>query len=484
MRQRQYGERPASDDHFGIPRSRAAHGLRNTHAHRHTSYASSSSSSSKADSCADPPRRPVVNSWAAHPRLRNVAANSDANSNATAPYAETVLGGAVSSPPPAPGAGKPASGLRSSLPVATASTVEFAESAPNSASTISARPDPSASVAQPAPDGPTAQSVLTAQLPSPGQPTTHAIAVRSSPTAAQEEAATEAGDQPEASARRLVAAVVTNTSLLTALVIYMGWAYLDARLGYFGVSPLSLNLGILDYALHSLAFFFNTNIIFLAVVVVGAIAFLPRVAVIVKPQLAALDRLIPRAVSKAARRIFPATGNLAARLGIVIIVVTVPLIWAGLQNNRLHAWFYDNQTVFYLVILLMGAGPLLATRAKTARHVMSLLSPLTIAIAVACLLWAAGLYASNLGTREAIFLTRNLVSQTAVTLYSARPLGIFGSEVKAQIVRGSFYRYKYQGLRLLIMDSGTYYLLPADWTPANNHVYIINSSDEITVEFS
>lgn len=458
MWQQQYRECLASGDYFDIPRARPAPALRHALALRQAVDASSSSSKAHFYA-AHPRRRHFVDSWAACPRLPKLHAIGNADSGATYyACAGTILGGAVSSPPPAPGAAKPATGTSSSLPVAAAGTVQPAEVTPVSASANSAQPGPSAS----------------------------AIPVRSSPTAAQEieVAATEAGDRPEASAWRLAAAVVTNTSLLTALVIYMGWAYLNARLGYFDVSPLNLNLGIVDYALHSLAFFFNTNIIFFAVVLIGATAFFPRVMRIVKTRLAALDSVLPRAVSEAVRRTFPATGNPAARLGVVIIIVTVPLIWAGLQNNGLHAWFYDNQTVFYLVILLMGAGPLLVTRPKAARSVMSFLNPLAIAIAVACLLWASGLYASNLGTREAIALTRNLAAQTAVTLYSAQPLGIFGSQVKAQIVRGSFYRYRYQGLRLLIMDSGTYYLLPVDWTPANNHVYVINSSDEITIEFS
>jgi hypothetical protein len=64
------------------------------------------------------------------------------------------------------------------------------------------------------------------------------------------------------------------------------------------------------------------------------------------------------------------------------------------------------------------------------------------------------------------------------------PLGLSGDGVKVQPVHGSMYHYRYYGLRLLIDESGTYYLLPEEWKPGKSHTYVIGDSDQIRIEFS
>ena len=46
------------------------------------------------------------------------------------------------------------------------------------------------------------------------------------------------------------------------------------------------------------------------------------------------------------------------------------------------------------------------------------------------------------------------------------------------------YHYRYQGLRLLITRSGTYYLLPLGWSQQNGNdiTYILDDSDQIRIE--
>jgi hypothetical protein len=47
---------------------------------------------------------------------------------------------------------------------------------------------------------------------------------------------------------------------------------------------------------------------------------------------------------------------------------------------------------------------------------------------------------------------------------------------------GFLYHYRYEGLRLLYMNSGTYYLLPAGWIPQLPLTFILDTSDETSVE--
>ena len=44
------------------------------------------------------------------------------------------------------------------------------------------------------------------------------------------------------------------------------------------------------------------------------------------------------------------------------------------------------------------------------------------------------------------------------------------------------YHYRYLGLRLLLMQSGTYYLVPVGWSPQYDLTYILDQSDPIRIE--
>jgi hypothetical protein len=72
-------------------------------------------------------------------------------------------------------------------------------------------------------------------------------------------------------ARGIAAQVVANTSLLVAVLVYMGWAYDDALYGYFHLSPLDLDVGIVEYMLRSLNLF-SPDLIMVAVEIVAVAA--------------------------------------------------------------------------------------------------------------------------------------------------------------------------------------------------------------------
>jgi hypothetical protein len=86
---------------------------------------------------------------------------------------------------------------------------------------------------------------------------------------------------------------------------------------------------------------------------------------------------------------------------------------------------------------------------------------LAIIVAAICALSAGSIYANNLGVRAAQGFVRGLPAATAVADYSIQPLALSGPGVTVQHLSAAFrYHYNYEGLRLLIYRSGTYYLLP------------------------
>jgi hypothetical protein len=282
-------------------------------------------------------------------------------------------------------------------------------------------------------------------------------------------------------ARGIAAQVVANTSLLVAVLVYMGWAYDDALYGYFHLSPLDLDVGIVEYMLRSLNLF-SPDLVMVAVVIVAVAAV--RTWGLERTPLArdVSGRLTTRAWAvPGVRRLVPARGAGRPHPG------RVPLIGAGVAVTVVAlglAWAAGHVFVStYLVLALLGAGPLLLTWPTRAEPRGRAPYSLAIVIAAVCALWATSLYAHDAGIRAARNLVRNLPSRASVVVYSTEPLTLSGPGMKLITLAPSFhYRFEYLGLRLLLDRAGTYYLLPAGWNPHLDITYVLGPDDPVRVE--
>ena len=70
------------------------------------------------------------------------------------------------------------------------------------------------------------------------------------------------------SAASIAGLVVTNSSLLVAVLVYMGWAYTNAMWEYFHLNPLDLGVGVVEYTLRGLDLF-SPAIVILAVLFIA-----------------------------------------------------------------------------------------------------------------------------------------------------------------------------------------------------------------------
>ena len=237
--------------------------------------------------------------------------------------------------------------------------------------------------------------------------------------------------------RGIAGQVVANASLLIAILVYMGWAYDDAYLGYFHVSPLDLNIGIVEYMLRSLNLF-SPGVVLVAVgvVVVTAVrtwglgrtefarrtAFRATVRILAHP---ACRRLVPAAEVEQlhiSRLLLIGTGTAITVIGLVL------------------AWIANFVTInTYLVLALLGAGVLLLTWPSRAKRHGSFSYSLAVVVAAVCTLWAAALYAHDSGTRAAQALVHNLPRGTAVVVYSVQPLALSGPGVTVEHLRPGFF---------------------------------------------
>jgi hypothetical protein len=73
----------------------------------------------------------------------------------------------------------------------------------------------------------------------------------------------------------------------------------------------------------------------------------------------------------------------------------------------------------------------------------------------------------------------DLPTRTIAVVYSAEPLALAGPGVSVQTLPADpHYHYRYQGLRLLLMQTGSYYLLPVGWRPQYDLTYVLDESDQ------
>lgn len=288
------------------------------------------------------------------------------------------------------------------------------------------------------------------------------------------------GSVPPSAARGIAGPIAANTSLLIAVLVYMGWAYYSAFLGYFHLSPLNLDVGIVEYMLRSLSLF-SPVLVIAAVVVVAVTAvrtwrlshrtFVLEVAgkaIACMSAVPALRKLVPAGDAKPAH---PGR-QLLIGAGAAVTVIALIMTWA--------ASYIPIST--YLILALLGGGPLLLSWPTREERHGRFPYALAVVITAVCALWAAALYAHSMGTRNAQAFVRNLPSQTAVVVYSTERLALRGPGVTGlQLPSGALYRYEYEGLRLLINRSGKYYVVPVGWYPQMDITYIFNESDNLRV---
>lgn len=295
----------------------------------------------------------------------------------------------------------------------------------------------------------------------------------------------EPGTVPSSLARGIAGQVVANTSLLIAVLVYMGWAYDDAFYGYFHLNPLDLNISVVEYMLRSLVLFSPAII-----VVAGAIITVTSVrtwSLHVAGSVRSLARAASRnpAVPSPWQTAFGWLASLDAaewsRTRKVLTLGTgAAVTLTALAMYKIADYVHIST---YLFLSMLGGGVLLLTWPARADRRGRFSYAMAIVVAAVCALWAASLYAHNLGTRTAKEDVQNLYTRTAVVVYSTEPLALSGPGLTVQRLPTAYrYHYRYEGLRLLLTRSGTYYLLPVNWNPQLDLTYILDQSDLIRIE--
>ncbi len=276
--------------------------------------------------------------------------------------------------------------------------------------------------------------------------------------------------------RNSLAALVGNTTLLGAVLVYMGWNYENSLLEYFQVPAFSVSIGTVEFALKGLVPLFDSGLVFFAASLVALLALASKAS--------ALRVLVPKAVIEAVGRVRePADGVMI--VGLLVTALVLPLTWSSVSAGTFVGWFASHRAGVYFALALLVVSQLLSAWPIRRSAAGPFAYPLALTVAAMCTLWAAGIYASSLGFQAARNFATGLPAQTSVTVYSVTSLALSGPGVTCQRVPGaSGYPYACTGLRLLYIQSGMYALLPVRWTPQGGHTIVLDDSNQIRIELS
>jgi hypothetical protein len=305
-----------------------------------------------------------------------------------------------------------------------------------------------------------------------------------SPAPAQGEAdrtGGQGGDGQALSVLQILGSIAAPITVATALLYYFGWVRAQSLYGSFGVNVALLDFTTADYLLRSITPMFLP-------LMVGALA----AVLILRAHPPIRD-----ALRRWGEPAFTAAPQLLTVVGLIVIVWSAAVIrdYSRLPRSQIQVAPY----VLAPLGLGVGLGLVLWGRylRRELRHAVqpsSLGRPFSwsrvaqialVGVLVALsIVWTVANYADATGTGTADRIAHNPASQPGVIVYSRQRLHIRTAGVVEQRLPASHdsHRYRYVGLRLLVVNGDSLFLISNDWTQSRTTVLLPRSDGNIRVE--
>lgn len=286
-------------------------------------------------------------------------------------------------------------------------------------------------------------------------------------TGAPGNAATPARLAPSDTLLRTVLSVVTNVSVLTALLVYFGWRRSFTQARQMGLDETVFGLTTRDYVLRSVGSVFRP-------LVVAAVAGLAWMW---------LDGLARRLMED-------------AKLWPILKRVLLWLRWAWLfvpaSSAAAVAVLGRGQT---LLVLSFGLGVLASAHAASLQRDLDIqrglpsrapswstevARGLVLVLVLVSAFWAVTLVADSRGVALAEAVELEIARRPPVVVHSTVPLTIDAPSVTEQRLADGAYRYT--GLRLLHHQEGRFLLVHDGWTRRDGVLFILHDDDTLRFE--
>jgi hypothetical protein len=304
-------------------------------------------------------------------------------------------------------------------------------------------------------------------------------AVKQPDVSATEPATFDVATLPQA--LKIVGAVVAPTSLLTALMYYFGRQWATGFFRYLGVHFTVLDLTVQDYLIRSV-----DGLILPVIIVAGA------TLVVLWVHRLLLEALPARIRQTVLRVLMPSS--------FVVGSVLVSLALTNLQTPLLLVSYPELRGLSFSVgVLLLAYAArlvrLLTTKRRAEQRARNTPGAVLITEWVALfvlvsvgLFWAVGDYANLVGMGRAQQLEAELQQPGSadVVAYSEKRLNLQAPGIREVTCQypDAAYRYRYEGLKLVLQSGNQYLLLPRGWTHANGTAILVPRNESVRLEFS
>lgn len=274
----------------------------------------------------------------------------------------------------------------------------------------------------------------------------------------------------------LIGSVVAPTTLLTALLFYFGWAHAYWFFRYFGFDISLLGLTTQDYMMRSVDALFVPLTVSLTV---GALLLWAHSAV--------ADRFFAGPTVRDRLRV---SAIVMSVCGLVLFAVGMAAIFVGTLRETYHIAYplsLGAGTILMLYASRLHRKSLGPAKGRKGYGSLPLLEATAAFLIVALsLFWAATNYAAAVGETRARQYEREFRTYPEAVLYSKESLHLDGPGVQTLACAdpGAGYRFRYQGLRLMLRSSGQYFLLPEDWSPSDGVAIVVPEGDGVRLQFS
>jgi hypothetical protein len=271
---------------------------------------------------------------------------------------------------------------------------------------------------------------------------------------------------------KIVGGVIAPTTLLSGLLFYFGRLYATGTFAYFDVNVTVLDLTVQDYLFRSVDG--------LLVPLVG-LAGLVLLALWARHLIGSLPS---RAEAVVSRIQLP----LAAGAGAALVCVALADVVGGPvfpTHPELRGTYFALGVLLLAYAVHLLRGRLAGRRAtRTTAEVMTEWGMLFVLVSVG-LFWAAGSYANQVGVERARQIEAALPDFPTATLYSEKRLGLDPALAKETGCRpDGAYRYRYDGLKLLLRSGDQYVFVPVGWTRTKGSALLIRRADTLRLEFA
>lgn len=266
-----------------------------------------------------------------------------------------------------------------------------------------------------------------------------------------------------ATAFRVIGAILGNITLLTGLLFYFGFLYSGVFFGYFRVHLTVLDQSVSDVLARGVDGLFEP---------LAALGFATLLVSIVTRYLRI--RLPDETWQAVLRRATPIAGLAGlVLLAAAVIVALNPVPFRDYLGAPGLGWA--------LGVLLVS----FAWRQHSGRST-PLEAGLVVLLVVIGMFWSVSDYSTAVGVQRAVETEAAIPGRPNLLLYSEKSLNLTTEGVHQITCRqaDAAYRYRYDGLKLLLRSGDQYILVPANWTAADGTTFVLPKTDALRLEFT